>query len=138
MRLSIHLVKGMQNTDNGIGPDIWWRGWAPRVAGDAGMMAFDFPEWNGISTSFRASLSQALIGTWFDKTRQFMPQQYYAGGMAAPDEIPIDADNGRLVDRVWSMIPRFRAAGVDGKLLNNIADWAKTVWPNANWDSLKQ
>ena len=40
-------------------------------------------------------------------------------------------------DRVWYMIPLFTYIGVDPTLTSQIADWAKTVWPNANWDATK-
>ena len=35
------------------------------------------------------------------------------------------------------MIPQFRYLGVDPTLVNQIADWAKTIWPNADWDATR-
>jgi hypothetical protein len=138
MRFLTQLVKAMQDTDNGYGPDAPVYGWAPGSSGRVAMLAYDEPLWTGISPAARAAISQAVLQAWFDKTKQYTPAQYYAGGQADPQEIPVALTNTNFADATWAMIPRFRKQGVDGALLNSIADWAKTVWPLGSWDSLKQ
>jgi hypothetical protein len=34
---------------------------------------------------------------------------------------------------MWYSIPQFRYIGVNQTLINQLAAWAQTVWPQANW-----
>jgi hypothetical protein len=43
------------------------------------------------------------------------------------------AADGAFGDWVWYIIPRFKYFGVDPTLVGQLAQWAQTVWPNANW-----
>jgi hypothetical protein len=139
MRLTLSIVKAMQNGDNGRGPEQPTLGWNPRTMADVGKLAAGPWQslWSDTPNADRIQVMQALLESWFDKMREYTPQQYYSGGLASPDDLPTPNYSGRLCDRIWDMIPRFRRAGVDGALLDGICDWAKTVWPNGAWDSLK-
>jgi hypothetical protein len=67
---------------------------------------------------------------------QFTPQQFYAGGITTATSTPVAGGNAyNLVfpDWVWYMIPRFQFIGVDPALTSQLAQWAQTVWPSANW-----
>ncbi|HEV3330794.1 MAG TPA: hypothetical protein VG096_07425, partial [Bryobacteraceae bacterium] len=39
----------------------------------------------------------------------------------------------RFIDSMWYSIPQFRYIGVNQTLINQLAAWAQTVWPQANW-----
>jgi hypothetical protein len=130
------MVKAMQDTDNGHGPDDPTLGWTPYGSARVAILAGDEPLWIGVPAQTRAAVSKAVLGAWFDKTKQYAPQQYYAGRQATADRIPAARLNTDFADATWAMIPLFRKQGVDGALLDEIAAWAKTVWPKADWASL--
>jgi hypothetical protein len=37
--------------------------------------------------------------------------------------------------QTWYTIPQLRYAGVNQTLINQLAAWAQTVWPAANWSA---
>jgi hypothetical protein len=139
MRLTLLITKGMQESDNGIKPTTANTGWSPEQFGDVSRLGDPgfAPVWAATQPAVKTSILQAMLGAWFDKTVQFTPQDYYNGGLANPLYIP-QAYGVKFGDRVWDMIPNFRKLGVDGALLNSVANWAVTVWPNANWAILIQ
>jgi hypothetical protein len=139
MRLTLSVVKAMQNTDNGIGPENPSRGWSPLKIGDVARLVSGPLEhsWKEMPADVRAAVMQAVLGAWLEKSRSYAPEQYYQGRLADPEYVPSANPNGQLADRIWYMIPRYRRLGVDGALLDRICDWAATVWPKANWDSLR-
>ena len=90
--------------------------------------------WNNTTQETRASLSQAYLQAWLNKVKTFSPQNFYQGGWTSSNYIPSGNQDGQFADKIWAMIPRFRFLGVDPNLTDQIAQWAKTVWPAANWD----
>lgn len=139
MRMTLWLIKGMQNADNGIGPEMAYKGWNTRDVADVSRLVHYSwePMWKDTPAEQRRQICQAMLGTWFEKTKRYTPDQYYRGGLAAPDYVPTANADGSWGDRVWYMIPKFRSYGVDATLLNSLCDWAQTVWPKADWNSLK-
>jgi hypothetical protein len=139
MRLTLSMVKAMQNSDDGIGPEDTSRGWDPFRFADVSRLSGDpwAPLWKDTPADVRAHVMQAVLEAWFDKMREYTPQQYYSGHVADPSEAIDGNMNGSVGNRIYYAIPRFRGAGVDDALLDRIADWAKTVWPKGNWDQLK-
>jgi Domain of unknown function (DUF4082) len=130
----------------GIGPDQPQKGWHLDHEIPSWLVDRDWaPTMAELSSQDKAKVFTAFVKTWFDKTKTFTPAQYYAGNTkdsnyGDQNYVPKSAPNaqaGPYPDRIMFMIPEFRAQGVDGVLLNQICDWAKTVWPRGNWDSLK-
>jgi len=139
MQMFAFIVKGMQDTDNGIGPDRPSSGWNPYEIGDVSLLVNQdwSGQWSQVSAQERSAMLQAALQNWFAKCQQYTPTQYYKGGLADPNAIPTGNYMGSWADRLWYMIPRYRDLGVDGILLNNICDWAATLWPKADWRRLK-
>lgn len=149
VRLTAQLVKGMQEQDNGVGPQGNF-GFAPNGMSDLAMLGTPFfrsntdynaNAWKTAPAGTRAQVLTAYLGAYFDLLRKFTPQQYYQqdgyGGIAQPNEDPSVYTN-KLGFKLYSIIPYYRQIGVDGTLLNNMCDWAKTVWPKGNWAKLKK
>ncbi|HLV79209.1 MAG TPA: hypothetical protein VKT32_02975, partial [Chthonomonadaceae bacterium] len=144
LRMVAFLVKEMQNRDNGIGPDKPDAGWNPAVSADVSLLAdpaYDLL-WTGVRPSDRAAILQATLQDWLAKCRQYTPQQYAASGLregrgkreeGREDPMP---EATSWAARIWTMIPRYRRLGVDPELLGSVCDWAKTLWPQADWASL--
>lgn len=139
LQMFAFMTKGIQNTDNGIGPDNPSNGWNPYGAGDISLLVnSDFDGlWKQVAPSDRTALLQATLQNWFAKCQQYTPAQYYAGGIADPNYVPTGFYYGLWADRLYYMIPRYRSLGVDGTLLNSICDWAATIWPLGNWAAIK-
>jgi hypothetical protein len=150
IRMLISEQKFMHGRNNGIGPDDPSRGWHLRQVLPASLVedadgTFGSPFWGDITRQDRTKIYNAFLKAWFDKTKQFTPAQYWAGKAADSkyqdqNYVPVmagDPGAGNYPDQIMYMVSNFRAQGVDGALLNQICDWAKTVWPRGNWDSLK-
>jgi hypothetical protein len=137
--IAIWQIKAMQILNNGKGPEYGLDGWFPNVSDLSRLVHPDFwYMWSALPTSQRAQITQAIVQAWFSQVRKFTPQQFYTGGFANSSETPQkNTPDGRFVDKVWFFIPQLRNLGVDPTLMSQIADWAKTLWPNANWNATK-
>jgi len=92
--------------------------------------------WNGVDPVTRAALATGIVQSWLQQASQFTPQQFYAGGWTTPTAVPVPGGNaydGVFPDWVWYMIPRFTFIGVDPSIVAQLAAWAQTIWPNADW-----
>src|ERR1700688_2527036 len=84
----------------------------------------------------RTAISTAIVQGWLASVQMFTPAQFYAGPSrvgATQTPAPGQAESVNLIDRVWYMIPQFRYFGVPQTLINQMAAWAQTIWPNVNW-----
>jgi hypothetical protein len=92
-------------------------------------------EWPSVTPAQKTALMTGILSGWLAEVQQFTPQQFYTGGWASPtvNPVPLGNPNGQLGDWVWYVIPRFKYFGVDPTLVGQLAAWAQTVWPNANW-----
>ncbi len=133
------MIKGLQVMNQlGKGPDQAGNGWQPFVTQPAWLVT---PEWNlnvwsGVDPSTRTAIASGIVQSWFSQVSQFTPQQFYTGGWTTATAVPVAGGNpydNVFPNWVWYMIPRFNFIGVDPTLLGQLAQWAQTVWPNANW-----
>jgi hypothetical protein len=130
-------IRGLQISNNGIGPQVPYAGWnwgvnpiSPAIdTGDANI-------WVGVPQATRTALYQGYLSSWLAVVSTFTPQQFYAGtnGVTA-SQVPTlgQDDTGRFIDTVFYAIPQYRYWGVNQTLINQLAAWAQTVWPLANW-----
>jgi len=134
------LIKSMQILQNGRGPDVF-QGWAPYTDLTKIILHDSAPLWLGVPLSTRIALSEGILRAWLAQVRQFTPQQFYNGGWANPNVNPVTGPamgySESFADKIWWEIPQYRYLGVNQTLINELADWAKTVWPGANWDVTK-
>ena len=91
--------------------------------------------WTGATLATRSGIYNGIVQAWLTSVKQFTPQQFYAGGKITATQVPTPGqpDSPNWVDRVWYMIPQFRYYGVSQTLINQMAAWAQTIWPNGNW-----
>jgi hypothetical protein len=134
------LIHVGQATTNGYGPDNYHLGWSPGRAFDVGKLVNS--AWRGLWTNLpsttRVAVSEAMLRVWLDRSKQYTVQQYIQGGIVNPDEIPTGLETGTLGDHIWFMVPQFRSLGVNEDLLQEIIDWAKTLYPKGAWDTLRE
>jgi len=134
------MIKGLQISNNGVGPQLGQEGWQP-VVNDIGLLTAPQAnrfEWLGVNSSTRASVVNGMLTAWLAQVTQFTPQQFYTGAWASPtvNPVPLGSYTGAFGDWVWYMIPRFKFMGADPTLVGQVAQWAQTVWPNANWTAV--
>jgi len=131
-------IKALQISNNGIGPDKTdGTGWSWLVNDPTHQVAQE-PKaesiWPATSPATRTALYEGSIRAFLDVVETFTPQQFYTGGSADPNALPVPGSMyGRFEDRIWYAIPVFRYFGVNQTLINEFASWAKTLWPLANW-----
>jgi hypothetical protein len=137
--LHLWLITGLQISNNGIGAEVFDKGWNWLIPDINRLVApASAKMWASIPSSTRTALHEEMVKAWLTEVRQFTPQQFYTRGYANPTVNPrLGAPDGTWVDRVWYMIPQFRYYGVSQTLIDQLADWAKTVWPGANWQATK-
>lgn len=133
------LTKAMQVHDNGLGPPTPYSGgWNTRNVGNVTLLvnpSFRWGWWE-ISPVERRQIVEALLTTWLEKNLQYTPQHWYDGQWARPDEVLTGLPDGTMGDKIKYLIPKARELGVDPVLLQRIATWAKSIWPQENWDAL--
>jgi hypothetical protein len=137
------LIRGLQISNNGKGPDVPFTGWQWQSSSLFPPVDPVESIWIGVPQATRIALSEGFLRSWLALVSQFTPQQFYLGtDQIAPTQIPTPgrinaAVSGRLVDVMWYTIPQYRYVGVNQTLINQLADWAKTIWPLGNWDATK-
>jgi hypothetical protein len=140
--LTLWLVKAMQVADNTLGPSAGGSaGWAAKNVSDLSRLVVPgfMRGWADISQAERAAILQALLSTWWDKTRQYPVSEWLNGnGNGASTTETINAHyDGSLGNKLWYMLPHFKHHGVDPALVDAIADWAQTIWTQADWSRVK-
>ena len=133
------LIRGLQNSSNGKGPDLFPYGWNWGVNDPTIQM---HPEvramWNDTAPSTRVALAEGYLRAWLSQVKKFTPEQFYTSRLADPTSVPVPGRySGDYVNRFFYAIPQFRYVGVSQTIINELADWAKTIWPQANWEVTK-
>ena len=106
---------------------------------------------NDVSTTDRKLLCEALLRNWILASSSFPKTNYYRiletpwlAPLARADWVPPQQSASGvdfLANDVWGIAgaggSTMQGYGIDKALQNEILDWAKLVWPLANWDSLR-
>jgi Secretion system C-terminal sorting domain len=53
-------------------------------------------------------------------------------------DIAIQKDFGHYADKMYYIIPKFKAEGVDCSIMNPLIDWCKKAWPLINFEKFKE
>ncbi|HEX8435810.1 hypothetical protein, partial [Archangium sp.] len=115
-------------------------GWMPRYGGDVSrLVAPQFMQgWAGMTRDEQRAIMEALLSTWWDKTRQYAVADWLNGGGASTTEAITGQIDGSLGNRIWYMLPHFKYHGVNPALVDAIADWAQTIWTQVDWSRVKK
>jgi hypothetical protein len=133
------MIKGLQILQQaGTGPQLGLGGWQPSVPQISLLVTTEWNDyvWTGVDPATRTAIATGLVQSWLQQASQFTPQQFYAGNWTTAASVPVAGGNAYdtvFPDWVWYMIPRFAFIGVDTTLVGQLAQWAQTVWPLANW-----
>ncbi len=139
---TLWMIKGLEVMQQlGVGPQAGAGGWQPSVAQPSWLVT---PEWNldvwyGVDPATRTAIANGIVSSWLSEVEQFTPAEFYAGGWTTATAVPVAGGNaydGVFPDWVSYMIPRFAFLGVTTSVVDQLAAWAQSVWPNANWTSI--
>ena len=162
LRYVATTIKMYQQRNNGLGPTN--KGWTMRQVhpwwlyswsdGDRTLMeALDKYE-----PKLRNRVTAALLQEWLLVTKSFSDWQRVEPGDAATPAIlwyklqpttyePTGTipggknffNRGRdHAEALFKVIPLFRSQGIDCSILNELIDWGAEIWPQGDWQSLKQ
>ena len=134
--LNLWFAKGIQISNNGIGPQHTGTGWDWVVSDISREVSPSWRRtWEGTPPATRSAIFNGLVQGWLASVRQYSPQEFHAEKSINAEQVPTPGqpDSTNWVDRVWYMIPQFRYYGVDQTLIDQMAAWAQTIWPKANW-----
>jgi hypothetical protein len=132
-------IRALQIENNGIGPDVKYTGWNWFLSAPYFLATPASNTFTGEAQATRIALAEGFLRSWLAVVSQFTPQQFYRGDPAMPTEVPnpglanVLGPQQRFIDSMWYSIPQFRYIGVNQTLINQLAAWAQTVWPQANW-----
>ena len=135
------LTKSIQISNNGIPPNTQVTGWFWQNPDISRLTSPAYRGiWPEISPATRTAIYTGLAQSWLSEVQQFTPQQFWAAGYdrtAVPLPGQPDGDgrpgNASFADRLFYMIPQLRFYGVEQTLINQLAAWAQTIFPNGNW-----
>lgn len=136
---SLWMIKALQVLQqNGKGPQFAGDGWEPNAAQLSLLVTLEWNSgvWGGVDPSTRAAIATGIVKSWLASATQFTPQQFYAGGWTTANARPVpggSATDTVFVDWIWYTIPRLAFIGTDPTVVANLAQWAQTMWPSANW-----
>jgi hypothetical protein len=124
-RLLVTLIKSIQSTDPGIGPEDMAQGWRPEQNVDPSIMISDVwaPIFQPLGIDARRVLSEAFLTAWLEKNRQYSFGQYFHVGLSATSYTLPPSLGWIAGGRVWNAAPLFAAAGVDRAILTDLQRW---------------
>jgi hypothetical protein len=140
---TLWMIKGLQiMQQSGAGPQLGLAGWQPTISQPSLLVTEEWNDgvWSGVDPTTRVALATGIVQSWLQQASQYTPQQYYAGGWTTPTAVPVpfgNAYDGVFPDWVWFMIPRFTFIGMDPSIAAQLAAWAQTIWPNADWTAVQ-
>jgi hypothetical protein len=126
-RVLVTVIAAMQSTGQTIGPQDVVKGWRPDQTIDPRMMVA--PEWSetfaGLPAAERRAITQAWLRAWLDKCGSYpLAAYFHLSQLPGSYELPQDL---RAISggNVWQSAFRFRAAGVDAKLVERLELWGR-------------
>ncbi|UYZ64944.1 RICIN domain-containing protein [Hymenobacter weizhouensis] len=158
LRYVSSLIKDMQMWDNEVGVSNAQTGWNLREIWPETLASDNFDKvFSSLTPALRRDLAEAVYSAWYEKTASHPIADFdrfgYSNGQVQnfnsyswnPSNYPFTAldepDNLRgtaeMPIRVRNMIIFGRELGINGTLLNQIADFGEAMWPLWDFDQLK-
>jgi len=155
VRLAQSFAKNLEQYSKGEGMDnlrvrqIHPGRYGPGSSGDGGLLG-------ALERDTRNAVYEALLGALMDKFESHSLAEWnsfrdahLASGkerLKPADHVPslLDCCMGRelhgqrWVDAWYTVIPQFRASGVDEIVLERMIAWAESMWPNGDWDAVRE
>ncbi|NMO17814.1 hypothetical protein HPC49_16685 [Pyxidicoccus fallax] len=136
----LFLIKGMQTADNSqpLKNNGSWHIRGP--ARIASLVHFGFSAarktW-GIPPEQRKAIFEVLLRTWLKKTKEYSPETWRTDYAIDPSQPYTFVDQFPAINNIWYMIPRFRYFGVDAALVEELTQWAESVFTGVDWTPVR-
>ena len=134
---TLWLIKGMQASQNGLGPQVGSGGWSIGTNNGFFRLAWNVPAlWAG-ETQNASTVLNDYLPIWLQQVGEYTIQDFYTGTwFTATDAInPLLPANGYGSSMAYS-IPRLKFFGLNATTLAQLTAWAQSAWPNYNWAGL--
>lgn len=124
-RVLIALIKAMQSTDSGVGPEDVAQGWRPGQTVDPTIMvkAAWAPMFQPLSGDEKRSITESLLGAWLDKNQQYRIDRYFRAGLSESSYAAPARYESIVGGKPWESAPLLTAAGVDPELIRRLQQW---------------
>lgn len=138
MSLLTVLLKGLQISQNGKGPEVGCTGgWNWRNAIPSTIVTREYTFiWRDLPPATRSALLNAYVTAWFSAAGSFTPAQYYKGvWTTATEPVSPGFAAANFASAVAFMIPHLHYWGLSDELTASLERWAAALWPNNgyNW-----
>jgi cytochrome c553 len=124
-RVLVTAIAATQSTDPRIGPHDNAKGWRPDQIIDPRMMVA--PEWSETFVSLapgeRRAIAQAWLSAWLEKCTSYPVVTYFRLAQLPGSYEPPKDLRAISGGKVWESASRFRALGVDAKLVDRLELW---------------
>jgi hypothetical protein len=124
-RVLVTAIAATQSTDRKIGPHDNAKGWQPDQTIDPRMLVA--PEWSetfaGLAPGERRVITQAWLNAWLEKCTSYPVVTYFRLAQLPDSYEPAKDLRAISGGKVWESASRFRAAGVDAKLVDRLELW---------------
>jgi hypothetical protein len=136
----IKALQILQQEGPTAGPQNGGNGWSPNFPQLSYLVTAEWDQgvWTGVDPTTRAAIASGITQSWVQQASQWTPQQFYAGGWTTATSVPVPGGSAYdfvFPDWIWYTIPRLTFIGVDPSVAGQLASWAQTLWPDANWTS---
>jgi hypothetical protein len=124
-RLLVAVIKAMQSTDPGIGPDNRAQGWRPGQNVDPTIMvsAMWAPIFEPFSSDAKRAITESLLAAWLDKNLQYPLARYFTAGLSERSYAAPASLGGITGGNVWELAPVFMKAGVNPEIVRQLEKW---------------
>jgi hypothetical protein len=127
-RLLVTLIKGMQSTDPGAGPENYNEGWRPEQDVDPRIMVGEewTPEFATLPPNVKTAITESFLVAWLDKTLQYPPASYFQRGLRPAAYVWPESLRNVSGGRVWEAASQFQKAGVSDPVIQRLLNWGST------------
>lgn len=125
-RLLVAIIKALQSTDPGLGPEDLKRGWQPDQNIDPRIMISPVwaPIFNPLPFAIHRALTTSLLKAWMDKNLEYSISRYLPVSAPHSSSYTAPTNHGNISGgKVWEAAQGFREAGVPDELVARLLAW---------------
>jgi hypothetical protein len=132
-RLLLTLIKSLQSTHPGVGPEVVDQGWRPNRNIDPSIMVDE--RWTAmfqpVPVNVRRAITESFLTAWLEKNRQYALARYFRGGAESSYTLPPNLE-GVTGGKALESAPLFAGAGVSAEIISQLQKWAADYTDVAN------
>jgi hypothetical protein len=121
----VTLIKALQSTDPGKGPEDVAQGWRPGQGVNPTLVVHPgwAPTFQPLPGEVKRAITESLLRAWLDKNQQYRVDRYFQVGLSESSYAPPPQYASVSGARLWLEAPSLLAAGVDPELVRRLQQW---------------